>query len=265
MKKLIFLCFLCPFLTHSQPALWNEFNINTILPQFGLTGTNSVFHPNLSVQKRTDPKQTLLLCTGNRYTMKEMSYLDAGMIWHMEHGTMGYKAQFHGQGNLSSNSHHIHYTQELSHTLEGGISIGIINMKFKGESPDRRGSVQLKIRQSFGSKTSFGFGFGLAGNLIHKQERMIKQWSCRWDQVLNPALSIGVALEKIDKLEPRIRLFMQTQIHRSFTMAAGWNLDNGNVEMAGLHNHKKIVKGLLIRHHPLLGYGLELMLQYDIR
>jgi hypothetical protein len=265
MKRLLFLFLPFPYLSHCQPTLWNEFTINKLLPQFATPGINSLFQPNLSKEQGSEPKLNLLLCTGNRYSMKETSYLDAGVILHMKQGAIGYKGQFHGLGKLNSNSHQIHYTQMISSTLLGGLSIGIVNKNFTGEATDIMGSVQLKIRQNLGERTSVGFGLGVAGNPIRKQDQMIKHWSCQWDQLLNPVLSMGAAVEKIDGLEPSMRLFMQAQIRRGFSLAAGWDLDNGNVEMTGLYYHKSTVKGLLISHHPLLGYGLELMLQYGIQ
>jgi len=80
MKRLFFPGLLLPLLINGQPASWNEFNIQRILPQIATSGTKSLFHPELSMKSGSDPKLTLLLCTGNRYSMKEMSYVDAGVV-----------------------------------------------------------------------------------------------------------------------------------------------------------------------------------------
>lgn len=265
MKRVFFPGLLLPLLINGQPASWNEFNIQRILPQIATSGTKSLFHPELSMKSGSDPKLTLLLCTGNRYSMKEMSYVDAGVVWKMENGSIGYRGDFQGFSALNSSTQHVHYSQVISSGFMGGISIGIMNRKFTSQASDTRGFVQLKLSQTFGDKTSFGFGFGIAGDPIHKQNKTTKQWSCRWDQIINPQLSMGATVEKIDGYEPRIHLFMQAKIRQIFSMAGGWNLDDGNLELAGIHHQDNKGQGLIIRHHPLLGYGMELMLQYALR
>jgi hypothetical protein len=264
MKRLLFLCLFCPYLTNGQSLGSDEFSIQRLLPHVLLSGMNSLFHPDLHVSPDAVRNLKVLLCTGNRHSMKEMSYLDAGIAWNFEHGTIGYKGQFQGIGSLSSMNHQAHYTQTISSSLLAGISIGFRKMKFNEQKSVNNGCVRFKIRKSFGEKTSFGFGVGASGNPIDGDYRITKEWSCRWDQVLNPFLSMGAAVEKVDGADPRLRFFIQGNIRQKFSMAGGWELENGNIEVAGLHHNNSMAKGLIMRHHPLLGYGMELFLQYAI-
>jgi hypothetical protein len=197
--------------------------------------------------------------------MKEFSHITGAVSWGNDHGMMGFIGSSVGMAGLNRISMNLHYTQQLSSDLHAGMAMGIMRMKFDREAGDAKGLIALRVIQTIQVKTSFGVGISAIRDLKSKTSQTLKSWGSWCSRLVNPNIRLGVSIEKEDGLDPQFRIMSETKVGKNWTIAGGWALGNGSISMALLRQSKKTMQGLHISNHPLLGYGIEFILQYARR
>jgi hypothetical protein len=261
MKRVLIMGLVFPMLTNGQSTIFKESDLLWMM-QIRYTPNRSLFAPDLSEHDPSSPKINMTMIAGNRYTIKEYSHLTGFINWGNDDGMMGVMGSVVGMTGLNRTTVKVHYTKGLSPQLGAGIAIGLMKMNFGRDAQDFKGLVSLKIMQTFQDKTSFGMGFSAIRNVKSKADGMVKSWNSWCTQVVNPNIILGVGIEKEDELDPQFRVISKLKVSQELTLAGGWLLENGCIDLAILRQKKNFVQALHMSNHPLLGYGLEIMLQY---
>jgi hypothetical protein len=261
MKRVLFMGLVFPLLTNGQSTIFKESDLLWMM-QIRYAPNRSLFAPDLSGQDPLSSKIKMTMIAGNRYSIKEYNHLTGFVNWGNDDGMMGVMGSVVGMTGLNRTTVKVHYTKGLSPQLGAGIAIGLIKMNFGRDAQDLIGLVSLRVLQTIQDKTSFGMGFSGIRNVKGKKDGMVKSWNSWCTQVVNSNIILGVGFEKEDGLDPQFRVMSNVRVSQELTLAGGWILANGYIDLTIMRQKKNFAQGIHMSNHPLLGYRLEIMIQY---